>query len=165
MVPLTAGRRWLHGVIWLRSKNPSANGLFSGWALPQKKSLRMWRKAKTLFLQTLVHQCTWSQHVALRVQQLGQILWHRMARSHVGNTGTDGHHLGDLLLHLPNLPVLLQHFICKTNTHRGNERVLINTWLLNTRNLRRLLLHNREAKRIPVYAALLVQRPNNASWL
>lgn len=67
-------------------------------------------------LQTLVHQCSRSQHVAFRVEKLGEILWYRRAGGHVGHARTDGHHLCDLLLHLPDLPVLLNHFVC--HTHR-----------------------------------------------
>lgn len=71
------------------------------------------RSPLRLFLQTLVHQCSWVQHVALGVEQLGEILRHGGSRSHVGQAGTDGHHLGDLLLHLADLPVLLDDFICR----------------------------------------------------
>lgn len=110
LVPLTSGRRWLHCAI----KTISQHGV----RLLGSGRRGLTKVKTTLFLQTLVHQCSWSQHVALWVEELGEILWYRRTRGHVGYAGTHSHHLCYLLFHLPDLSVLLHHFVCQT--HKGN---------------------------------------------
>lgn len=103
----------------------SGSGRLQGVAeLRYERELWSWRGASSLssFLQTLVHQRPWVQHVALRVEELGEILRYLRPRSHVGHAGADRHHFGDLLLHLTDLSVLLLHFICQSGKRRHEDR-------------------------------------------